>query len=79
MSVCRSCSAPVLWVGTEKGNRMLLDREPYDGDHPAGLFVIRVLDGKVLAIAVTPDAFPGEPVYRSHFATCPDANRWRKQ
>ena len=78
MSSCRSCGAPILWVGTERGKAMPLDRAPYDGDDPRGLFVIRHIGGKVLAIATTPDAFPGERVYRSHFATCKDAGKWRR-
>lgn len=82
MSACRSCRAPILWVQTEKGRMMPLDREPYTGDKPGGLFVIRrtVVDGreKVLAVAVSPDSFPGEAVYQSHFATCDRPNEWRK-
>jgi hypothetical protein len=78
MSSCRSCRAPILWVGTERGKAMPLDRDPYDGDSPRGLFVIRVVDEKALAIAVTPDAFPGEPLYRSHFVTCPHAAQHRR-
>jgi hypothetical protein len=57
---------------------MPLDREPYDGDDPRGLFVIRTGGGKVLALAVPPDAFPDEPHYRSHFATCPNADKHRR-
>jgi hypothetical protein len=79
VSACRSCSAPIVWVGTERGKAMPLDAQPYDGDDPSGLFVIRVVDGKALAIAVPPEAFAGEPLYRSHFATCPQADQWRRR
>lgn len=72
-SRCRSCRAPILWAGSERGKWIPLDREPYVGDSPRGLFVLR---GEV-AIATTPDAFPGERLYRSHFASCPDFERWR--
>ena len=78
MSSCRSCRAPIRWVGTESGKMMPLDAEPYVGDDPRGLFVIRTGGGKVTAIATSPDAFPGEPVYRSHFATCPNASEHRR-
>lgn len=78
MSFCRSCRAPILWVGTERGKAMPLDAEPYQGDDPRGLFVIRTAGGKVIGVAVPPDAFPGEPLYRSHFATCPDAAEHRR-
>lgn len=75
MGRCRSCEAPVRWVYTEKGRRMPLDPDPYTGPEPTGLFVIRPGD---IALAVPPDAFPGEPLYRSHFATCPNAASHRR-
>lgn len=75
MSRCRSCNMPVNWVLTENGKRMPLDVNAYDGEKPGGLFVVR--DG--VAIAVTPDTFPGEPVFQSHFATCRDADQWRRR
>jgi len=71
---CRSCGAPVFWAITERGKRMPVDTEPYAGDSPSGLFVLR---GQTI-IAVTPDSFPGEPLYRSHFATCPHGKEWRQ-
>lgn len=75
MSRCRSCDAPLRWARTEKGRRIPLDPDPYTGPEPAGLFVIR--DGD-LAVAVPRDAFPHEPHYRSHFATCPNAAQHRR-
>jgi len=79
MTACRSCSAEVIWVLTERGKRMPLDAEPYKGDDPRGLFVLRGRDELVpTAVAVPPDAFPDEPFYRSHFATCPNAARHRR-
>jgi len=53
---------------------MPLDADPYTGPEPGGLFVLR--DG--VAIAVSPEAFPDEPLHRSHFATCPDSKEWRR-
>jgi hypothetical protein len=81
MGRCRSCAAEIRWVLTERGKPMPVDAAPYTGDDPRGLFVLRnPTDGTTspTAIAVTPDAFPGEPVYRSHFATCPDRDDWRR-
>jgi hypothetical protein len=75
MSRCRSCDAPLLWARTEKGRRIPLDPEPYTGPEPSGLFVLR--EGG-LAVAAPPGAFEDEPLYRSHFATCPDAALHRK-
>jgi hypothetical protein len=47
---------------------------------PRGLFVLRYDQsfGEYVAIATTPDAFPGEPLFRSHFATCPQSDSWRR-
>jgi hypothetical protein len=75
---CRSCRAPIRWVLSEKGRRMPLDPEPYQGDSPRGLFVLRSGDRGEVAMAATPDAFPEEPHYRSHFASCPNAARHRR-
>jgi hypothetical protein len=74
MTRCRSCQAPMLWARTEKGRRIPLDVEPYAGDDPRGLFVLRA----GVAVAVPAGAFEDEPRYRSHFATCPDASAHRR-
>ena len=81
MSECRSCRAPIIWAMTERGKRMPLDADPYTGPDPAGLFVFRFDgDGRPYVLAVTPEAAAalGDAVYRSHFASCPDAKRWRR-
>ena len=57
---------------------MPIDAEPYTGDKPGGLFALRPSDTYRIAIAASPEAFPGEPLYRSHFATCPDAAEHRR-
>jgi hypothetical protein len=83
MSACRSCEAPIVWARTEHGKRMPLDRSPYAGDDPRGLFVIRHEANRrrgdnFVAVAVPAGAFPDEPVYRSHFSTCPQRDDWRR-
>ena len=77
MSRCRMCGGEIRWALSERGRRMPLDPEPYQGDSPAGLFVLRGHDQLVpTAIAVTPDAFSGEPLYRFHI--CPYTNQQRR-
>ena len=77
---CRSCGAAVTWTVTEAGKRMPVDFEP----HP---------DGNVLLLPPYPNV-PDTPrasvlgpleveiataaLHRSHFATCPDADSWRR-
>lgn len=69
---CRSCGAPILFVKTEKGNLIPLDAEPYV---PPGLFVI----ARDIAVSLEHATGPAGPVlYRSHFATCPNAKKHRK-
>jgi hypothetical protein len=77
MSTCRSCGAPVIWLRMRpSGKRMPVDAKAApDGnvfaDLDAGIGV--VLTGSLDML--TPD----EPLYRSHFATCPHAGDWRRR
>jgi len=69
-----------LWVETEKGKKNPLDAEP----NPLGNVVIvkRAADGKEIAKTLGPwlgDEYHDLPHYTSHFATCPQASRWRKR
>ena len=91
-SKCRSCQAPVIWVGTVKGKKMPLDA---DTVAPAGsVFTIleqfnpetgEVLDtGLGIGIrsahlsGITKEDIPDHEWRTCHFATCPDADDWRK-
>jgi hypothetical protein len=77
-SLCRSCRAAVTWARTEAGRRIPLDAEPVEPASSGTAFVLRdVADATPLALAAPADAFPGEPRYRTHFASCPQAERWR--
>jgi hypothetical protein len=78
---CRSCGEFVIWTDTERGKRMPVDAKPLDVTSFAGAgeFVLRKRERDTpLAVAVTPAAFEDEPHYVSHFATCPDADKWRR-
>lgn len=72
---CRSCGADILWIHSAAGNLMPLDAEPVANGN------IFVLDGK--ARFVSNDLFepmlPEGPRYQSHFASCPEAAKWRKK
>jgi hypothetical protein len=75
-SNCRSCKAPILWVRSEHGNLLPVDEAP----NPKGTIIIKNGVGFTLSkrnlfeLVVSED----EPRYISHFATCPEAPRWRK-
>lgn len=68
---CRACGAPMIWTVTAiNGKAIPLDAEPV----PEGNIVI--IDGR--AVVTTEPAAVGELRYVSHFATCPEAKRFRK-
>lgn len=73
---CRSCGAPVTWTLTVKGKRIPLNPEPV----PDGNIVPVIIDGERRARVVT-EANPapdGVQRFKSHYATCPQADEWRK-
>lgn len=81
---CRSCHAPVIWAVTEKAKSMPVDAEPSE----AGTLALERRDrigglpggAPPLARVVRPDLRFGRTDLRtSHFATCPQAGRWRKR
>lgn len=71
---CRSCGAQIIWIRSAKTDNLLpLDAEPVpDGN-------TYILDGK--AVIQKGDIFDemiDGPRYKSHFATCPNAQQHRK-
>lgn len=68
MARCKACDAPIIWAETENGNRIPLDAKSEKR------FVLGREgswgDTKVAAMKDT---------YTSHFATCPNANDFRKK
>ena len=81
VDVCRSCSAEIVWLRIRPGGRrMPVDLEP----SPAGniLADLSAAGGVVLsaaALRVVKEETPDEPLYVSHFATCPQAGEWRRK
>lgn len=80
-SRCRSCNAEILWAETANGKKMPLDAEPVDASELlAGLQVLlkgRGDHGEDLVTSAVATGLP-VPLYRSHFATCPDAAQHRR-
>lgn len=60
---CRTCGKAILWVETQSGKRMPLD---YPGERR---FVLESGEGMLARQRET---------YVSHFATCKQADHWRK-
>lgn len=78
MNVCRTCREPIRWVIMESGRSTPLDDAPVENGNVAleanGKRGI-VLAGDELARARA----HGEPLYLSHFATCPFADQHRRR
>ena len=72
---CRSCGAQIIFGLTEKARRMPLDPDPV----PDGNVLVSRFGGDLLVRVVDPKTQPaGTALYRSHFASCPDAAKHRK-
>lgn len=80
-SACRSCGDPMTWVVGPNGKAMPLDADE-DGDPllvaGGNLAFSGVIenDGKRHVVYVTPSR--EVRAMRSHFATCEQADEWRK-
>lgn len=71
---CKACHAPLIWPGHHvSGKLMPVDRRP----DPSGK--IYFVDYELVAIILKNEEIPAEiPRFKSHFATCPYADRFRK-
>lgn len=62
---CRTCQAPIIWVTSKNGKAMPLDAKPEKrvviSHDPAG--------GPTVGLI--------RDTYLNHYATCPQAQRWR--
>ena len=68
---CRSCGAPILWILTGKSDKAI----PLDlKTRSDGNLVIE----NGYAVNFQPLLHSGHDRYGSHFATCPQAEQWRR-
>jgi hypothetical protein len=79
---CRSCRAPIVWATTEQGKAMPIDQGPVDNGNV--YFIeqgptpkVRVLSDPQPTLEEDADSADGLR-YLSHFATCPQADQWRR-
>lgn len=85
-STCRSCGADILWVVTEAGRKMPLDPQScLDGNIALGPPAAGLASADPsIATVLTNEAMErcralGVPLYKPHFATCPNATKHRKK
>lgn len=82
-SACRSCGAPVVWAVVHRsGRRIPLDRESLAEPRP-GIAAYNPATGRCHIVS-TADLYlterwreAGATFHRTHFASCPQADRWR--
>jgi hypothetical protein len=74
---CRSCDAKIVWAKSKYGRLMPLDAVPV-GEGVRFFIDEPFLPGPPSASEPVPIQNEGVPGYRSHFATCPNANEHRK-
>ena len=80
MSNCRSCGAKIIWVKNEETEKSHpCDPELVSADEAEDGMTLVGEDGKIYRNAGT-NVLDDEMLYRvSHFATCPDADKWRRK
>lgn len=77
---CRSCCAPVLWTITEAGERMPVDPDPVaDGNLVLSVRLAGTDAEHLRSRAFAPlfDRHLQAHRFRSHFASCPNADQHR--
>lgn len=77
---CTSCHARVIWTWTDEATRMPVD----DGPAPNGNVLLMRYETRIVAAVLSDKEArrrraKGIPLYLSHFATCPNAERHRRR
>lgn len=77
---CRTCRHPIIWTQTERGKDMPVDAEPAPGGTIALCWSESRNHPTVLSTVVTAKlAFGHTNLRKSHFASCPQAGKWRRR
>lgn len=79
-SKCRSCGAAIDWITTESGKKMPVNKKFIPAiEDPNGDINAVTGDGRVIRCRVVMAGTEGAISVRiSHFASCPQANQWRR-
>ena len=76
---CTSCGALILWAMTLAGKRMPVDAISDDAGNLRLVQEAGQLVARITPPTQTTSLFDAEPRYRSHFATCPNADAHRRR
>lgn len=85
MPTCEACGAPLIWALTKNEKLMLVDAEPsragnvlLGDDGPTAQ--PRLREATVLGARAALEARDaGRTLYKSHFSTCPEAEKFRRK
>lgn len=78
-ATCRGCGARIVWIKTPAGKAMPCDPSPvYYKEDPKGKDRIVTTRGEVVACTVTTGADATNAGYQPHWATCPQAGRFKR-
>lgn len=80
MNECRSCGQPIVWVKLKSGKANPCDPQLHSIKTGGRGMTLVTKDGRV--VSGEPCGFDDgadESGYISHFATCPNASKWRKR
>lgn len=79
MSFCRSCGAEIRWIRMKSGKAHPVDPAKRHIKKDGGHEVLVTESGELIqgTFASLEEGANGEG-YISHFATCPNASRWRR-
>jgi hypothetical protein len=86
-TTCRSCGAPIWWAHTTAGRLIPVDNAPVDsgnivttGRQNVSESITGVVCSRPEVKVEEPGMLPDDrPRYVAHFATCPNADEWRKR
>ena len=78
MEQCKSCGADIIWALTGNGKNLPVDAVPVPNGNVAIIQPDDPRDQPLAYVGKIPDHAPPERYY-PHFATCKDADKWRKK
>jgi hypothetical protein len=81
MATCRGCGAAIIWIRTPGGKSIPCDPEQVlYRSKKGGSIKIVTPNGEVISAELESNSNDADGIgYVSHFATCPEAGRFRKR
>ena len=79
-ATCKSCGAPLVWIRSHNAKWIPCDEglKPYKQTDDGKEFVV-AQDGDIIRCTFTFEGFPTGMARTPHWATCPEADRFRRK